>query len=57
MPVYIPKGGTTLDAYRELKRLVEADPVAAERAPHTPLFRNPRTGGPISVPRHVGSAA
>ena len=51
VPVYIYAGGTTLDAYKELKRLVETDPVPAERAPHTPLFRDPRTGGPISVPQ------
>ena len=51
VPVYIPAGGTTLDAYRELKRLVEIDPIPTDRAPHTPLFRDPRTGGPISVPQ------
>ena len=51
VPVYIYAGGITLDAYKELKRLVETDPVPVERAPHTPLFRDPRTGGPISVPQ------
>ena len=51
VPVYIYAGGTTLDAYKELKQLVETDPIPAERAPHTPLFRDPRTGGPLSVPQ------
>ena len=51
VPVYIYAGGTTLDAYKELKQLVETDPIPAERAAHTPLFRDPRTGGPLSVPQ------
>jgi hypothetical protein len=48
--VYIPAGGATLDAYQELRTMVEEDPIPAARAAHTPLFRDPRTGGPISVP-------
>jgi len=48
--VYLASGGD-IDPYVELRKLVEADPVPPEMRAHTPLFRDPRTGGPISVPQ------
>ena len=48
--VYLASGGD-IDPYVELRKMVEADPVPPEMRAHTPLFRDPRTGGPISVPQ------
>jgi hypothetical protein len=43
VPLIIGGGGVFIDAVAEMNRLLEIDPVAADVAAHTPLFR---TGAP-----------
>jgi len=46
-PLVIGAGGMYVDAVREVRNMLDVDPVAPSAAAHTPMFRVPSTNSPL----------